>query len=197
MYYLDFVTIIQLLKEFRRSGMLQTELPGGIGNTQGKCWIQLKLLRGEITDCLIILNDGGTIVADEKVLRLVEGLGPLEWTFGPVKESYTAPMKALDKSFPSTPLSVPTAPTSSLPAFSSSQSYSLIVHFVPHRVTSAEQYSFRLTRQQRRLLALVDERRNIGQIVALLFGSSNMENRVQEVYVLLKELERLKIIVLR
>jgi hypothetical protein len=198
MYYLDFVTIIQLLREFQRSGMLQTALPKGVGNTQEACWIQLKLLRGEIIDCQIITDSGGTIVADKNVLRQVEGLGPLEWTFGPLKESYTAPMKALDKSLPPTTLSVPASPTSSLPVFSSSQPYAFIVRFVPHRLTSVELSSLvGLTRQQRRILALVDGKRDISQIVALLFSSSNMESGVQEVFVLLKELERLKIIALR
>ena len=193
MYYLDFVTIIQLLKEFRRSGMLQTELPAGTGNTQGTCSIQFKLLQGEINDCLLILDDGRTIAADEKVLRLIKGLGPLEWTFSSLKESHTAPMKALDKLIPSTSLSVPDVPLSS-----SKQPSSFITLLVPHRLAVLEQSSLnRLTRQQKRILALVDGRRNISQIVALLFSSSNTESRVQEVFTLLKDLEGLNFIVFK
>jgi hypothetical protein len=193
MYYLDFATIIQLLKEFRRSGVLQTELPASIGNTQEKCLMQLNLLRGEITDCLLILDSGGIIAADEKVLRQVKGLGPLEWTFSPLKESHTAPMKALDKILPSTPLSVPDVPLAS-----AKQPYSFIILLVPYRLATVDQSILnRLTRQQRRVLALVDGRRNISQIAALLFSTANMESGAQEVFALLKDLEKLKVVALQ
>lgn len=193
MYYLDFATIIQLLKEFRRSGVLQTELPASVANTQGKCLMQLELLRGEITGSLLVLDDGGVIATDEKVLRQVKGLGPLEWTFSPVKESHTGLIKEPEKILPSVPLSVPDVPLSS-----SKQPYSFIILLIPYRLATVDQSILnRLTRQQRRVLALVDGRRNISQIVALLFSTANLESGAQEVFALLKDLEKLKVVALQ
>ena len=192
MYYLDFATIIQLLKEFRRSGVLQATLPAGVGNTQEKCLMQLELLHGEINDCLLILDSGRIIVADEKVLRQVKGVGPLEWTFSPLREAYTSPLSEADNVLSSTPLSVPDVPSPT-----SMQPYSFIILLVPYRLATVDQSILnRLTRQQRRVLALVDGRRNINQIVTLLFSAANMEGGAQEVFAVLKDLENLKVVAL-
>ena len=195
MYYLDFTTVIQLLKEFRRSGVLRAELPKGLMNTQETCWIQLKLLQGEITDCQIIANRGGTIVADKDVLREVERLGPLEWMFGPLKGSPTLPKKAPDNNSSSPPLSVPISLPSLAPSLPSNQLSSFLFALVPRRLTIVEQHLLNaLTRQQRRVLALVDGKRNISQITALLFSSSSIESGVEEVLTLFQELDELRII---
>lgn len=198
MYYLDFATIIQLLKEFPRSGVLWAELPKGIMNTQETCWIQLRLLQGEITACQIIASRGGTIVADKNVLRKVEGLGPLEWTFGPLKGSPASPMNTLADDSPPTYLSVPISPYHSDTSNTSNQLSSFLFALVPRRLTTVEQHLLNaLTRQQWQILALVDGRRNIAQIAALLFSPSNIESGAEEVLTLLQEMEALKIIVLR
>jgi hypothetical protein len=211
MYYLDFATVIQLLKEFRRSGALQAELPKGIMNTQEPCWIQLKLLQGEITDCQIIAGSGETTVADKNLLHRIEGLGPLEWTFEPLKGSSTSLIHApADKSTPTSSihaptdepspvyLSVPTSPSPPKPSASSNQFSLFFSALVPRRLTTIEKHLLNaLTRQQRRVLALVDGRRNIVQIAALLFGSANIESGAEEVLALLQEMEALKIIALR
>ncbi|MBV9711530.1 MAG: hypothetical protein JO011_11555, partial [Ktedonobacteraceae bacterium] len=69
---------------------------------------------------------------------------------------------------------------------------------VPHRLTTVGQSVLNaLTRQQRRVLALVDGRRNVGQIAALLFSSSNIESGIEEVLTLLQEMETLEIIALQ
>ncbi len=192
MYYLDFATVIQLLKEFRRSGVLQAELPKGVMNTQEICRIQFKLHQGEITDCQIIASRGEIIVVDKNVLRQVEGLGPLEWTFGLLKGSSTSPINAsVDDSSPNY-LSVPLSP------LSSNQLSSFVFALVPRRLTTVEQHLLNtLTRQQRRVLALVDGKRNVSQMAALLFSSSNIESGAEEVLTLLQELEALRIIALR
>ncbi len=88
MYYLNFATIIQLLKEFRRSGVLRALLPKGILSTQEACEIQLKLLQGEIVDCQIVTSSGRAIFVDQKVLLQVEESGPQEWTFSLQKDHH-------------------------------------------------------------------------------------------------------------
>lgn len=188
MYYLNFATIIKLLKEFRRSGVLQAELPKGIANIQETCSIQVKILQGEITDYQLMVRSGGTIVADENMLREVERLGPLEWTFGPLKGQST-----LQDGVPDNSLS----PLSSSYTVPSSPSDELFL-LVPRRLVASEQYSLHtLTRQQRRILSLVDGKRNGSQIATLLFGSSPSENKVAEFFTLLQDLEVLNIITLR
>jgi hypothetical protein len=191
MYYLDFTTILQLLKEFQCSGVLETELPKGIVNTHEPCRLQCKLLQGEITGYHIIAGFGEMIVVDEDVLRQVETLGPLEWTFGPWKGSSASPMKYSDHTSSSPAL------TSSISPFLAHQPYVNFLALVPHRLATREHSSLRaLTRRQRRVLALVDGRRNVGQIASLLFGSSTIERAAEVVLILLQNLEARNLIVL-
>jgi hypothetical protein len=177
MYHLDLPTIIQLLKGFRRSGMLQTELPKGIVNSRETCWIQFNFVQGEITDSHIITKSGEVTITNAKVLHQVKELGPREWNF-------TASTKIPDNSSLSTTTPRPPRPAP--------------LTLVPCRKAKIEQYSLNtLTRQQRRVLALVDSKRNVGQIATLLFSSSNIQSGAQEVLTLLQELEVLGIIAFR
>lgn len=188
MYYLDFVTIIQLLKEFQRSGLLQTELPKGvITNTQETYLLHLKLFKGEITDYYIVTSRGEMIIADQNLLSQVEALGPLEWTFGILKEAPSTNTSDRDDSTARQPaLVVPSQPYTLSPP-----SHTL----VPRRLVTVEYHSSSLlTRQQRRVLSLVDNKRNVGQIATLLFSSFRTQKAIQDVLTILQELEALKII---
>ncbi len=189
MYYLDFVTIIQLLKEFRHSGILRAQLPKSIVNTREICWIQLKLLDGEIVDRQILLYHGKMIVANQDVLHKVRDSGLLEWTFDPLKKGSLAPVKTSDSrsSFTSLPEAVP--PQHAYKAFSS------FLAAIPRCTGAVKKPLFAtLTRQQRRVLILVDGKRTIRQIAA--FFTPNVENAVKGVSAVLHELEEKGIVTL-
>lgn len=192
MFYLDFTTILQLLKEFQRSGVLETELPKGIMNTQEPCRLQCKLLQGELTGYQILAGFGETFVVDEGLLRQIESLGPLEWTFGPQQETTASPMHPAHNPASSA------APTSAVSPSPVPQPFAHFIVLVPRRPANLDQNELNiLTRQQRRVLALVDGRRNVGQIATLLFSSSTLESAAAEVLTLLQKLEAQSLVVLR
>lgn len=80
-YTIDLVTILQLLREFRRSGILRTEIPAGLPRLKKPCFVVIELQRGEMAVCHIKDARGQTLLSGQEAFRAVAGAGKLNWVF--------------------------------------------------------------------------------------------------------------------
>ncbi|QBD82958.1 hypothetical protein EPA93_46155 [Ktedonosporobacter rubrisoli] len=82
MYTLDFETMLQVMQEHQKTGLLYAELPAGTVGLQEACRIEIKLRVGTIVTCTIASKSGWRL-PDKKMIKKISQLGPLLWTFVP------------------------------------------------------------------------------------------------------------------
>lgn len=81
MYTIDLATILQLLREFRRDGILQAKLPTGLPRLKQPCQVVIELMAGEVSSAIVKNMKGQTLLVDNEALQAVEALGKLNWVF--------------------------------------------------------------------------------------------------------------------
>lgn len=81
MYTIDLVTIVKLLREFQRSGILRTEISAGLPRFKQPCLVVIELLRGEVLACYVKDSKGQTLLADQEAFQAVSAVGKLNWVF--------------------------------------------------------------------------------------------------------------------
>lgn len=178
-YTIDLATILQLLHEFHRNGILQAELPSGVPGYKKYCQVLIDLAEGKIISCHIKNGSGQTILAREDALSVVYDLGKLEWTFTPRQES---PLLSLRDSSMDIPVVRPMTP---MPAQSP----------IPQRIVQVGQEDLNSwPRKYRRVFVLIDGERSVEKIAAIL---SLPPGGVEEVVEVLHKLQSIGVIAMK
>lgn len=191
-YELDLETLLSLLEEMRQNGILFTNMPSGFLGQKTGCQIRIDLVAGKVAYCHIEDSEGQVhILSNQKAFSLLYGMGPLEWFV----ETHLPDVPSLVDTNASLPGTMLPAVTRPLPAKSSRDTIPLwrISSTVPRQIISIEpQVLQALSRNQRRVLVLVDGIRNIEKIASILYLSS--QDDMQIVLKTLRELESLRLI---
>ncbi|MFL5663597.1 MAG: hypothetical protein ACJ8BW_19995 [Ktedonobacteraceae bacterium] len=174
MYTIDLATILQLLQEFRRNGILQAELPSGVPGIREPCQALIELAEGKVVFCHIKNANGRTVLASEDALNVLNGLGTLNWLF---TERQEPPASGLRDSSMSVPVVRPMAYAPSL---------------IPRRILHVGQEDLNAwPRKYRRVFVLIDGERSAEKIAAIL---SLPPGGVEEVLEVLRKLKAMGII---
>ncbi len=157
MYTIDLATILQLLREFRRSGILQAELPSGLPRFKHPCQVVIELSQGEVVSCFVKGTKGQTLLVDHEALQTVSTLGKLNWEFN---QSPTTPAASASQVSVSSPQAsrATSPPTSAYPHSP-----------IPWRLRSVSVAgASNWPPLHRQTFVLVDGNRNVEQIAAIL-----------------------------
>lgn len=149
-YTIDLATILQLLREFRRSGVLQAELPAGLPRLKQASQVVIELSQGEVASCFVKNARGQTLLTSQEALQGVSTAGVLNWVFQQAASSSQASTSSPQGQ---SPASTPPPPRSP----------------VPRRlryISTADSERWPLLHRQ--TFVLVNGKRNIEQIAATL-----------------------------
>lgn len=89
MYTIDLAAILQLLREFRRSGILQAQVPTGLARMKKPCVVVIELQHGEVVSCHVKDTKGQTLLSGQEAFRAVDAAGTLTWIFDAHEEKST------------------------------------------------------------------------------------------------------------
>ena len=81
MYTIDLAAILQLLRDFRRSGILQAQVPAGLARLKKPCVVVIELQHGEVVSCYIKDTKGQTLLSGQEAFQAVDAAGTLTWIF--------------------------------------------------------------------------------------------------------------------
>ena len=157
MYTKDFASLLELLSVSGQSGTLIVEQP----DYEGTPWqAQLMLVEGNVTTCLLRSKvDGRILLRDAEATRWLSTRGKLYWN---LEESSQDPITPLPQAIagPSTDPALPSQPAQTAQWFT----------IIPRRTPRGEQavMSRAWSREHRLIFALIDGRRTITEIAALL-----------------------------
>jgi len=141
MYTLDFRTMLQVMQEHQKTGVLYADVPPGLAGIREFCRIEVKLETGTMVSCSII-TEGGQRLSEKESLRKVSRMGSLLWTFVPLIAA-------------AEPVSQPVPLTGSIS--------------VPQRVVRVEQWQMlSWPRLHRGIFALADGTRSVAKIAEML-----------------------------
>lgn len=87
MYHIDLATILQILQGFRQNSHLFAELPPGTLGRKDRVGAHLDIIEGKIADCRILAGNQLVLVSGNEALRLLYGIGVLDWTVSSRQES--------------------------------------------------------------------------------------------------------------
>jgi hypothetical protein len=137
-YPLDLATILYVLQG--QSGHLQASLNGlpGIGEP---CQVRMVLTNGKVTTCTLETRRGALVAQGQRVLDLLAGLGAMDWLW---------------------------APGAGTPAQTPRRTTSILSPIPRKREPLNQQALWACSRTQRRVLGLIDGRRSLQEIAALL-----------------------------
>ncbi len=163
MYHLDLKTVLQLLKEFGRDGVLHADLPPQVLSRQERYRGQLTLTAGKVSTCMIIDESGRTLLSNDEAFNFLNRLGTLNWIWTPQQIS---------------------APLVSTNAVGSSHSP------IPKRNGQASQEELNMwPRMYRRVYVLIDGERNVEKIASMVGFS--FHKGTEETLRILYELQRM------
>ena|SRR5581483_7105817 len=185
MYQLDIETLLSLLYEAGQSGRLSTTLPSGFPGFKQSCQASIGLQEGNIVFCQIEQRNGRVLVSGKQALQILSRSGTREWQLEEAQFQQT-----------STPVSTPVLPpamTATTATTLPNQERQHDPSVIPQRRTFIDQNTLsHFSRQQRRVLNLVDGRRSVERIATLLSASSDqsaVRQTLQQVEEILRELE--------
>ena len=153
MYTIDLATMLRLLREFRRSGILQAELPSGLPRLKQACQVVIELSQGEVASCFVKNAGGRTLLANQEALRSVSTLEKLNWVF---RQSAVTGQESTP------PQTVPFAQSPTLPPPPPRSPVPRRLRYVS--MTDTERWPL----LHRQIFVLVDGRRSVEQIAATL-----------------------------
>ena len=209
-YKLDLESLLPLLESFRQDGSLSTVLPPGTLRQKGPCKARIDLLQGKAVYCHIEDGVGQIYVLDSrKIANTLYGLGELDWHLdegvdklyssrerrpttqpSPYQTQPLPRQESISGQYPAMP-SFP--PTQYSPMSQSAQRLS-VSELVPRVIATPDASILNaLSRNQRRVLVLVDGTRSIKKITEILFSSSQDMRSVLQV---LRELEHMGLVVI-
>ncbi|HEY7419652.1 MAG TPA: hypothetical protein VH593_31015 [Ktedonobacteraceae bacterium] len=194
-YRLDLETLLEYLEEMHQNGILFTNVPPGFLGQKTGCQVRIDLVEGKVVYCHIEDSTGQVHVlsnSDNKAFSLLRGMGTLDWYVETDIPNGPSSLAAANSSLRPTPQMT----TSPLPTLSPQNTPPVqrISSIVPRQVVNIESLVLqRLSRNQRRVLVLVDGTRSIEKIASVLYSSSQYNN-IQGVLRTLRELESLGLI---
>jgi len=209
-YELDLETLLSLLEELNQNSILFTNIPSGFLGQKMGCRVRIDLVAGKVAYCHIEDSEGRVhVLSNQRAFSLLYGMGPLEWfveTHLPetpslvdsIDSSSGARLPAMTSPLPMVTRPFPTM-TGPIPAVSSQHTIPLwrMSSIVPRQIINVEpQVLQTLSRDQRRVLVLVDGTRSVEKIAFILYSSSqdNRDTNIQAVLKTLRELESLRLI---
>jgi hypothetical protein len=152
-YKFDLTTTLQILSRLRQNAILRTELQDTRNLTE-KFVAQLDIIEGKAVSCYIKNRHGQIIFSDLEALRILYGLGPLEWSLAPRQDVTIAIPK---------PLLLPKPALLALPPPASTRSP------VPRRIVLVDQEQMiSWPRRHRMVYVLIDGQKSIDRIAAML-----------------------------
>lgn len=154
-YELSLQVLLENLRELRSTGLLQTQIAGLTVNGRQiteQCRVELVLEKGSVHQCTVFHQSGALLLQGSEAWLAVQSYAKqrLTWQFSQGGSTETSP--ASSSANPSTTLSP-------------YDKYGVIPHLLPSTTPTMLQ---RLSREYRRVLALVDGQRSMQQIAALL-----------------------------
>ena len=153
MYKFDLTTMLQILSRLRQNGILRTELQD-TRNVAEKFVAQLDIVEGKAISCYIKNGNGQIIFSDHEALRVLYGLGPLEWILLPRQDMIISVPR---------PQLPPQIPLLALPPPASARSS------VPRRTVLVEQRQMiSWPRRHRMVYVLIDGKKSIDRIAEIL-----------------------------
>ena len=192
-YELDLETLLSLLEGMHQNSILFTNVPSGFLGQKTSCQVRIDLVAGRVAYCHIEDSEGRIhVLGNKNAFSLFYDMGPLEWFVETRLPDTPSSLADTNASLPGTMLPAITRP---LPAIPSQNTKPLrkISSIVPRQIVNVEpQFLQRLSRNQRRVLVLVDGTRNIEKITSILYSSP--QDNMQIVLKTLRELESLGLI---
>ena len=85
-YTLDFETIQQVMQEHQKTGILSAEVASGTVRLREACRIEIKIMAGTVSSCVIVGSSGRRLTGREAAQELAR-MGRLRWTFISQQES--------------------------------------------------------------------------------------------------------------
>jgi hypothetical protein len=175
MYTIDLATLLRLLQEFQRSGILTAELPSGVPGTKEPCHAWVELAEGKMVSCHIKNRVGRNLLTGSKALSILKSLGTLDWSLEVVPR--------ITQKLPSVrvPPITQTLPAMRVPSISQPLPAVQVPPItvsppVPRRIAQIEQKELNLwPRTHRRVFALIDGNRNVNEIATMLSLSRGVE----------------------
>jgi hypothetical protein len=169
-YTVDLATILQLLREFRRSGILRTEIPAGLPRLKKPCFVFVELRRGEIVVCYVKDAKGQTLLSGQEAFRAVAAVGKLNWVFDEQIEQegprLPDPYRQSGERLPTNTGVLRTPPAVPIPQWSAN---SVQRSPIPRRLfelNPADMYAW--PRRHRQVYVLIDGTRSVEQIASML-----------------------------
>lgn len=183
-YQLDIETLLSLLYEAGQSGRLSTTLPSGVPGFKQFCQANIGLQEGKIVFCQIEQSNGRVLVSGKQALQILSRAGTREWQLEEAQFRQAT-----------SPVATPAPPTVTTATPLSSQERQRGLSVIPQRGAFINQNTLsHFSRQQRRVLNLVDGIRSVERIAMLLSASSDpsaIRQTLQQVEEILRELEAL------
>lgn len=163
LYTLDLVTLLRLLSEFRRTGILQAELSAGLPQIKKPCLAVVELLDGEMVACQVKEARGQTLLTDQEAYETVATQGKLNWDFRALPAE-DLPSKRQEAKLSSGLFPTPKALTGPLWAVGFS-----LRSWVPQRVLRLNNSEINTwPRRYRQVYILIDGVRDVEKIAAML-----------------------------
>lgn len=150
MYLLDLETMLAMMREYRRTGMMTAALPAGSGGMRPGGRVEIILKSGSVVSCRILNETGQSVLEQQEALRAVARVGRLDWT---LSELHQEPQH----------FSVPQLPPPPVAAIKP------IPRRLQEQVAPGQMVTW--TRLQRQVFALVDGKKTVEQIAAILSAS--------------------------
>lgn len=178
-YILDLETLLTLLGEVEQNGHLSTIFSSGIPGIKERCQAKVDLQEGKIVFCQIEGRNGRVFATGNQAIQLLSQLGPHEWQL-----VETQPIESL-------------SPITTVQLSPQNQRYLYTSTLVPQRITFIDQRTLnRLPLRHKHVLNLVDGKRSVGRIAAILFSSTDGQI-IQQVGEILRELETMKMVAIK
>jgi hypothetical protein len=174
-YTIDLAKILQILREFRRNGILQAELPAGLPRLKQPCQIVIELVGGEVASAFVKNTKGQTLLVNDEALQAVAAVGKLTWVFDQLPSSPSAPPPFAASVTPVPPV-IPALPAPRTPQtrplqdpFTQPQMLAFPRSPIPRRLMYLSQEEIaRWPVRHRQVFVLIDGQRNREKIAAVL-----------------------------
>lgn len=190
MYTIDLTTLLQLLREFRRTGVLRAELPSGVRDLKRPCLAVIELLNGEVVTCQVKDTKGQTLFWNQEAYEAIVGVGKLNWVLDSLSEAELPSRQGLsnrpfrETTPPTTgpvqmPLAWPGPPGPNVTARLSGQASISRLSRVPrHRIRPTQRDINAWPRLHRQIYILIDGARSVERIAAMLSQPAQIVEQV-------------------
>ena len=156
MYYsIDLETMVQLLQEYKQTGLLHAQLPTGIAGIKELCHVEIDVVFGAMTSCRVVSDNGQKQLVGEEAVRELQRMGVVHWELT-LKQDMVPPVRE-------------TSPITNIPSFHPVTTRTLSTSLVPRRLVFLNQGQMSSwPRMHRMVYALVDGKNDTNRIAKIL-----------------------------